>query len=115
MTRAYLEGAGYRVLEAADGTEAIRLSVEHAGRIELVLTDILMPGMRGDSAVAEIRKVRPEIKAIYMSGYTDQIVGSDSDNIVYKPFEFPELGRCLRSILDPHPAAAPPRSDSSAA
>ena len=50
MTRAYLEGLGYRVLEAANGAEAIRLSLEYVGEIHVVLCDILMPGSRGDTA-----------------------------------------------------------------
>jgi PAS domain S-box-containing protein len=100
MTRAYLEALGYRVIEAVDGAEAIRRSMEYAGPIHLVLTDLLMPGMRGDSAVRAIRSHRPEIKAIFMSGYTDQNVTADPAAILNKPFEFPELGRRLRSILD---------------
>lgn len=100
MTRAYLEALGYRVIEAVDGAEAIRRSMEYAGPIHLVLTDLLMPGMRGDSAVRAIRSHRPEVKAIFMSGYTDQDVTGDPAAILSKPFEFPELGRRLRSILD---------------
>ncbi len=100
MTRAYLEALGYRVIEAVDGAEAIRRSMEYAGPIHLVLTDLLMPGMRGDSAVRAIRSHRPEVKAIFMSGYTDQDVTGDPAAVLNKPFEFPELGRRLRSILD---------------
>ncbi len=100
MTRAYLEALGYRVIEAVDGAEAIRRSMEYAGPIHLILTDLLMPGMRGDSAVRAIRSHRPEVKAIFMSGYTDQDVAGDPAAILNKPFEFPELGRRLRSILD---------------
>jgi two-component system cell cycle sensor histidine kinase/response regulator CckA len=100
MTRAYLEALGYRVLEAVDGAEAIRRSMEYAGPIHLVLTDLLMPGMRGDSAVKAIRSHRPEVKAIFMSGYTDQDLAGDPATILNKPFEFPELGRRLRATLD---------------
>jgi signal transduction histidine kinase len=100
MTRAYLETLGYRVLEAADGSEAIELSVEYDGPIHLVLTDLLMPGIRGDSAVKAIRTYRPGIRVIFMSGYTDQDMAEDLGNILYKPFELPELGRRLRLVLD---------------
>jgi two-component system, cell cycle sensor histidine kinase and response regulator CckA len=100
MTRVYLETLGYRVLEAADGLEAIRLSMEYNGPIDLVLADILMPGMRGDSAVRAIRSHRPRIKAILVSGYVDQSLGEDQENILYKPFDFYELGRRVRSMLD---------------
>jgi CheY-like chemotaxis protein len=100
MTRAYLEGLGYRVLEAADGMEAVRVSSEYSGVIDLVLTDVLMPGIRGDTAVEEIRKSRPAAKAIFMSGYTDQDLASNGETTLQKPFDFPELGRRLREVLD---------------
>jgi two-component system cell cycle sensor histidine kinase/response regulator CckA len=100
MTRAYLETLGYRVLEAADGSQAIARSLEYGGPIHLVLTDLLMPGVRGDSAVKAIRHYRPTIKAVYMSGYAEQDLAEDPVGILYKPFEFPELGRRLRSVLD---------------
>jgi CheY-like chemotaxis protein len=100
MTRTYLESLGYRVLEAADGSEAIRRSFEYGGPIHLVLSDLLMPGIRGDSALKEIRAHRPEVKSIFVSGYADQDVAGDTENILYKPFELPELGRRLRSVLD---------------
>jgi signal transduction histidine kinase len=100
MTRAYLESLGYAVLEAADGTDAIRVSLEYSGAIQLLVTDILMPGIRGDSAAAIVRKTRPDIKTIFISGYTDQVVTSAPENILYKPFEFPELGRRIRALLD---------------
>ena len=104
MTRAYLEALGYRVLEAADGSEAIRRSLEYGGPIDLVLTDLLMPGIRGDSAVRTIRAHRPSIKAIFMSGYSDQEIGEDPESLLSKPFEFPELGRKLRAVLDTKPS-----------
>jgi CheY-like chemotaxis protein len=100
MTRTYLESLGYRVLEAANGSEAIRRSFEYAGPIHLVLSDLLMPGIRGDSAVKEIRAHRPDVKAIFVSGYADPDVARDTEDILYKPFELPELGRRLRSVLD---------------
>jgi PAS domain S-box-containing protein len=111
MTRAYLEALGYRVIEAVDGAEAIRRSMEYAGPIHLVLTDLLMPGMRGDSAVRAIRSHRPEVKAIFMSGYTDQDVTAEPAAILNKPFEFPELGRRLRSILDTDSTRADKRAE----
>jgi CheY-like chemotaxis protein len=100
MTRAYLETLGYRVIEAADGTEAIRRSLEYSGPIHLVLTDFLMPGARGDYAVKAIRTDRPTVKAIFVSGYADQETAETLENILYKPFELPELGRRIRTVLD---------------
>lgn len=99
-TKTYLEMLGYHVLEAADGSEAIRRSLEYSGPIDIVLTDLLMPGMRGDSAVKAIRIHRPAIKAIFISGYVDQDVAEDPERILYKPFDLPELGHRVRSVLD---------------
>jgi two-component system cell cycle sensor histidine kinase/response regulator CckA len=100
MTTAYLEGLGYRVLQAADGREAIRLSLEYSGTIDVILTDLVMPGIRGDVAVEEIRRSRPGIKAVFMSGYMDQDPVGAIETLLHKPFEFPELGQRLRLLLD---------------
>src|SRR5215472_14857784 len=100
MTRAYLKTLGYRILEAADGLEAIRLSMEYNGPIDLVLANIHMPGMRGDAAVRAIRTHRPGVKAILISGDVGQGVSEDSECILHKPFDFPELGLRVRSLLD---------------
>jgi two-component system cell cycle sensor histidine kinase/response regulator CckA len=100
MTRAYLEGLGYRVLEACNGAEAIARSQAFSGPIDIVISDILMPGVRGDVAVEEIRKYRPGIKTIFVSGYSDQNVEGAENEMLYKPFDFPELGRRIRALLD---------------
>src|SRR5215472_2780683 len=100
MTRAYLESLGYRVLEAADGAEAIARSSEYPGRIDLVLTDLHMPKRRGDSAFGVIRRDRPGTKAIFISGYLDDQMAGGPENMLRKPFALPELGRRVRSVLD---------------
>ena len=99
MTRAYLESLGYRVLEAADGLEAVKISKKHKGPIDLVLTDMLMPTMRGDVVVESIREHRPAIKALYISGSLEE--SGNGGDVLPKPFEFPELGRRLRTLLKP--------------
>jgi CheY-like chemotaxis protein len=100
MTKAYLESLGYHVLEAADGDEAVRISREYTGRIDLVLTDLLMPIMRGDAVVRFIRERRPDVKALYISGYSENLSKDQGSELLAKPFEFPELGRRVRSVLD---------------
>ena len=100
MTRAYLEGLGYRVLEAANGTEAITLSREYRGVIDLVLTDVMMPGVRGDAVVKAIRQERPGIQAIFISGFADGTSIDRSLEILEKPFEFPDLAHRIRTLLD---------------
>ena len=84
--------------------EAVARSFEYAGPIHLVLTDILMPKRRGDSAAKMIRSHRPGINTIYISGYADHDVAEEADAILYKPFGFPELGRQVRAVLDAPPA-----------
>jgi PAS domain S-box-containing protein len=100
MTRAYLEGLGYRLLEAANGTEAIALSKEYRGSIDLVLTDVMMPGVRGDAVVKAIRQDRPGIQAILISGFAEGTNVDHSLEILEKPFEFPDLARRIRILLD---------------
>jgi two-component system cell cycle sensor histidine kinase/response regulator CckA len=100
MTKAYLEGLGYRVLEAADGSEAVKISRKYGGSIDLVLTDLRMPTMRGDAAVNSIRKHRPGVKALYISGSLGESGAHEHGDVLPKPFKFPELGRRIRLILD---------------
>ncbi|HEY2363970.1 MAG TPA: PAS domain S-box protein [Candidatus Angelobacter sp.] len=100
MTRTYLEGLGYRLLEAANGTEAIALAKEYRGTIDLVLTDVMMPGVRGDAVVKTIRRDRPGIQAILISGFAEGTNVDHSLEILEKPFEFPDLARRIRVLLD---------------
>ena len=100
MTRAYLESLGYQVLEAATGPEAARISRNYRGEIDLLLTDIIMPEMRGDDLIGIVKADRPTIRALFMSGYADLPRVDKQVPIVEKPFEFPELGRQVRAVLD---------------
>jgi two-component system, cell cycle sensor histidine kinase and response regulator CckA len=94
------------VLEGADGAEAIAKSSEYAGTINLVLTDLHMPNGRGDFAFDVIRRERPGIKAIFMSGYLDDQIAEEPARVLRKPFALPELGRRVRSVLDSNDAKA---------
>ncbi len=100
MTRAFLEGLGYRVLEAANGTDAIALAKEYRGTIDLVVTDVMMPGVRGDAVVETIRQGRPAIQAIFISGFAEGTGIDSSLDILEKPFEFPDLAHRIRALLD---------------
>jgi two-component system cell cycle sensor histidine kinase/response regulator CckA len=106
MTRVYLEALHYKVLEAANGQEAVRLSREYRGTIDLIVTDIVMPGMRGDAVVGAIRQDRPNIAAVFISGYADARQLDPEIAVVEKPFSFPELGRQIRAVLDARDQAA---------
>ena len=71
ITRILLESWGYRVLEAHGAPEAVELFEHHAGEVRLLLTDIVMPGMRGTEAAQKLVSMAPNLKVLYMSGYTD--------------------------------------------
>jgi CheY-like chemotaxis protein len=97
--RRALEQRGYRVVSAADGRAALRVVEEQDGRIDLLLSDIVMPGMGGRELVWRLRESHPDIKVILASGYTDaggalQMMEEDEDMIfVSKPVD-------LRVLLD---------------
>ncbi len=96
---------GYAVLAAASGAEAVRLWRRHAASIDLLLTDVVMPAMSGPELAAKLKAARPGLKVVYMSGYTDEILGqrgvSVSDGtFVHKPFTSDVLTRSVRSVLD---------------
>lgn len=103
-----LRDRGYRVLEAHDGKEALRLARECKEIIHLILTDAVMPGMGGKQVVELIEAARPGIKSLYMSGYTDNAIvqhGILNADIAFiqKPFTVETLTRKVREVLDSPP------------
>ncbi len=74
LTRKMLEEHGYKVLEAIDGEAALDVIAKHSGRIDLLLTDVVMKGMNGPELVLRMMDTHPEIKVVYMSGYTGELV-----------------------------------------
>ena len=105
LTRATLELDGYKVLEAKDGLDALAVSRRHDGAIELLLTDVVMPGMGGRPLAQELSRLRPETRVVYMSGYTGQTVGSQGpidpgSDFLSKPFTREVLTRKIREALD---------------
>jgi CheY-like chemotaxis protein len=100
-----LEEQGYRVLSAADGASALALATEHAGQLDLVLTDVVLPGMNGREIVERLSALRPGIRAVYMSGYSDGTISdrgllSDERSLVEKPFTASALAQAVRKALD---------------
>lgn len=97
---------GYKVLQAKNGIEGLKVCQEHQGPIDLLLTDVIMPQMTGPEMAAIAEKIRPEMKVLYMSGFTngtitDQGILSPSTHFISKPFQIPELKKKLRDLLDP--------------
>jgi len=101
-----LRNCGYTVLEARDGAEALSLQARHQGPIELLLTDIMMPHIKGPELANRLRGDRPDTRVLFMSGYSDDVIrrGLSVDDapasLLRKPFIPAELARRVRETLD---------------
>src|SRR5205085_1512085 len=74
LARYVLAGCGYTVLEAADGDEAARVAAGHAGRVHLLISDVVMPGAGGQAVAEQVAGRHPGVKVLFVSGYTDDAV-----------------------------------------
>ncbi|GID29771.1 PAS domain-containing hybrid sensor histidine kinase/response regulator [Paractinoplanes brasiliensis] len=104
ITTRVLTRAGYHVLAATDGAEAIHLAQTHSGPIHLLLTDVIMPRMMGNEVAARVRQRRPGIPVLYMSGYAEPVLTEngtlpDGVTLVEKPFTSRELLDRVRAVL----------------
>jgi CheY-like chemotaxis protein len=106
VTSVVLERHGYQVLEAGDGVEALRIWERHAGSIDLLLTDIVMPeGISGQELAGRLREGRPKLPVIFTSGYSPEIAGKEltlkpGQNFIPKPSRPQELLETVRRCLD---------------
>jgi DNA-binding NtrC family response regulator len=96
---------GYQTLEASNGIDALDIAKKHVGIIHMVVTDVVMPAMGGNALVSQLKAARPEIKALFVSGYTDNAIVHhgilDSDvEFLQKPYTAESLLRKAREILD---------------
>ena len=108
LARQYLEKQGYKVIEAADGAVAMQIAVAHEATIHLLLTDVIMPGMNGRELAQRISEIRPNAKILYMSGYTENVIGHDGTldagvRLLQKPFNLRDLKSKVREVLDATP------------
>jgi two-component system cell cycle sensor histidine kinase/response regulator CckA len=111
LSRAVLQRHGYTILEAENSHQALAVAAGHAGAIDLVLTDVVMPDMTGPEMVARLTAIRPVPRVLYVSGYsTEALVGKgvlpDGVDLVQKPVAARELLNAVRRTLDARPAAS---------
>jgi PAS domain S-box-containing protein len=100
-----LESRGYAVLEARDGREALEIAAAHSGPIDLLVTDVVMPGMNGRELAKLLSSQRPDMRALFLSGYTDHAIVRDGQlepglAFLQKPFTPDALARKVRQVLD---------------
>ncbi|HPG67234.1 MAG TPA: PAS domain S-box protein [Candidatus Hydrogenedentes bacterium] len=105
MARRILDKAGYHVLDAANGLEALRVFEAEGKAIELVVTDVIMPEMNGRELYERIAATRPDIRVLYMSGYTDNVIAhhgilNEGTFFLQKPFSARALTAKVREVLD---------------
>jgi CheY-like chemotaxis protein len=103
MTRETLERGGYAVLAACDGADAVRVADAHAGPIDLILTDVVMPGASGPRAVERLVPTHPRAKVLYVSGYSKEAVMPQvaaGTAFLAKPFAPDALLRTVRELLE---------------
>ncbi|MGE5486826.1 MAG: response regulator, partial [bacterium] len=105
LVRSVLESQGYRVLEAADPLVALDLCRSTPDAIHLLLTDVVMPHMSGRDLAVRAADLRPDMRVLYMSGYTDSVVihhgiASGDALFIQKPFTPDDLARKVRQVLD---------------
>jgi PAS domain S-box-containing protein len=104
LSREFLERLGYRVLTAGLPEKAAQISREFAGTIDMLLTDVLMPGMNGRELAYCLHKERPEMRVLYVSGFADRAFENSggpgpSEGFMEKPYSFDELARKIRQML----------------
>ncbi len=105
LTRRLLASQGYVVLEAHSGMQALEIADRHPERIDLLVTDMIMPGMSGSQLARRLLSIRPATKILYLSGYTDDIIVrhgilEEESNFLQKPFSLAAFALKVREVLD---------------
>ena len=105
LAQKFLEEAGFQVLSAASGEEALEVAARFAGTFNLLLTDVVMPGMNGRALAEQLLPRQPGMRVLYMSGYTDSFIAGHGvlepgTHLLHKPFTDEVLIRKVREVLD---------------
>jgi len=105
LTARVLRRRGYVVIEAASGEQAIAIAAAHAAPIDLLLTDVVMPGLSGRQVAEQLTASRPGLRVLFMSGYTDDVIAQrgvleEGTAFLSKPFTPDALGAKVREVLD---------------
>ena len=103
-TKEILQSLGYRVIEATNGLEAVDMFSRQPNLIDLVMLDIIMPGLRGGEAARRMRRIRKDVPILFASGYdfgesTDNSVRLSHSNVLKKPFRISQLSQSIRQLL----------------
>jgi two-component system, cell cycle sensor histidine kinase and response regulator CckA len=109
-----LTAHGYQVLKASGGEEALQVVQGHQGPIALALVDVVMPGMSGPEVAQRLHEARPDLKILFMSGFSTEVVVvhglTPGDPLLVKPFSLESLARKVHEILDYRsPFSRPPQ------
>jgi two-component system, cell cycle sensor histidine kinase and response regulator CckA len=113
LAREWLQESGYSVIEAANGAEAVQTAEQHVGNIDLLLTDVVMPGMDGPHAADRILAFYPTTRVLYMSGYSETAASTGNSEflkgrpLLRKPYTLPDLARAVRRTLGEGPVKDP--------
>jgi PAS domain S-box-containing protein len=113
ISRSMLEMLGYSVLAVGKPDQAVRLAEQHEGKIDMLLTDVVMPEMNGKDLSERIRAIKPDIRCVYMSGYTADVISrqgvlEEGINFLSKPFTRRDLAAKVREALRSDPEGLPP-------
>ncbi len=105
MGKAMLERLGYTVLHSGDPAQVLGLVKEHEGKIHLLMTDVVMPQISGRDLANQIQVMNPDIKVLYMSGYTADVIAhrgilDEGVHFIQKPFSMKDLSSKLRESLE---------------
>jgi PAS domain S-box-containing protein len=105
LTRQILEECGYQVIEAGSGKEALEICEQSDCQIDLLMTDLVMPGMSGRELAEKLKTILPQLKVLFTSGYTDDAIikhgiSETKQNFIQKPFIFEGLSKKVRDVID---------------